>query len=221
MNDAASAISVTGGDLWQRALRAQTGGDFACAAALFLACLEDPAHEHAMVHFHVAWCLENAHQRENAVAHYEQVLARSVDQALAVEALFRLAWLAIQDRAIDRARPLLARALSLADTNELASPTLEHARYWFAVCLEADGEVIEACARYEAIAGSGNPDLWHEAAFRRVLCLSQIGNLIGALAAAEVLLNATGAVHDRARLRALQEAAREEREQIARALAAA
>jgi hypothetical protein len=35
------------------------------------------------------------------------------------------------------------------------------------------------------------------------------------------LLNATGAVHDRARLRALQEAAREEQEQIARALAAA
>lgn len=221
MNEVASAISVSASDLWQRALQAQAGGDFACAAALFSACLDDPAYEDAVVRFHMAWCLENTQQRASSVAHYEQVVARSADPALAVEALFRLAWLAIGEHAFDRARPLLGRALSLADANGLASTTLEHAAYWFAVCLETDGEIIEAAARYEAIAGSGNPDLWHEAAYRRVLCLSHVGDLTGAFAAAEVLLKANGGVRDPGRLRALQEAAREEQEQIARAQAAA
>jgi tetratricopeptide (TPR) repeat protein len=208
-------------EMWECALHAQSAGDYVDAISLFSAYRPDPAHDLAEIEFHIAWCLEKAGQYARATVHYEQAVAHARQPTHAVEALYRLAWMALEEHAIHRARPLLAHVLSLAEANGLANPVVEHARYWFAVCVETDGEIIEACARYAVIANNADPDLWHEAAYRRLLCLSQIGDFAAALAAADTLVRATAAVRDPTRLRDLQAAAHEERAQIARARAAA
>jgi len=206
------------GDSWARAESAQHAGDYASAAAAFSSCPPDPVRGRAPADFHAAWCFEKAQQTAQAAAHYALAVERSREPALTIEAQFRLGWLALQEGKPEVARRHLAGLVQLADTHGLSNPTVEHARYWLAVCLEGEGQLIDAAARYQALIDEGNPDLWHEAAYRRLLCVSQIGDLRAALAAAEALLRADRDTGDPARLVALQALARDEKAQIARAM---
>jgi tetratricopeptide (TPR) repeat protein len=169
--------------------------------------------------FQAAWCLERAGQTEDAAKYYAEVVESSTEPGLLAEAYFRLAWLALEGREPEAAIPRLDSAIALAEAHGLASPTIEHARYWSVVCLEGEGRLVDAAIQYQPIIEGGNPDLWPEAAYRRLLCLSQVGDLDGALAAADVILRPTADARDLDRLRALQELAREERWQIERARA--
>jgi len=221
MKDLGPAVAGSGTGPWQCALRAQEAGEYAAAARHFAACVPDDVHERAEIEFRVGWCLELAGQQSGAIEHYERVAAAAHAPAFAIEALFRLAWLALQANEFDRARPSLERALAIAAQSAIANPTVAHARYWHALCLENDGRLIDAAARYAAIAVEADSDLWHEAAYRRLVCLSQIGDFEGALAEADRLVAAVAGVRDPARLAALQLAARAERAQIERARTAA
>jgi tetratricopeptide (TPR) repeat protein len=202
-------------------MNAQIAGDYVTAAALFSGCLAEKFADAALTEFHIGWCLENAKDTRQATDHYDRAIQCANNPALVVEALFRQAWILVQEQEMDRAQPLLARLLSLADIHTLANATIEHAYFWFAVCLENDGRIIEAAARYEAVVLHANPDLWHEAAYRRMLCLSQIGDFSGALAAAETFLAASPSGAHFARVLELQRLARDEQIEIARARAAA
>jgi len=215
----ASAGSETGP--WQCALRAQEAGEYTTAAQYFAACVPDAIHERAEIEFRIGWCLELAARQSAAIEHYEHAATAAHAPPLAIEALFRLAWLALQANEFGRARPLLERAIALAAESAVANPTVAHARYWQALCLESDSQLIDAAARYAAIADEGDPDLWHEAAYRRLVCLSQVGDFDGALAEADRLAAANAGVREPRRLAALQEAAHAERAQIERARAAA
>jgi tetratricopeptide (TPR) repeat protein len=209
------------GDAWARAVSAQHAGDYASAAATFSSCPPDPVRGRAPADFHAAWCFEMAQQPAEATAHYTLAVERSREPALTIEAQFRLGWLALQEGKPELARRHLASLVQLANGRGLSNPTVEHARYWLAVCLEGEGQLIDAAARYQAVIDEGNPDLWHEAAYRRLLCVSQIGDLCAALAAAEALLRADRRTGDPARLMALQALARDEKAQIVRAMEAA
>ena len=204
---------------WELALSVERAGNLAGAALAFLACPPDPARGRAPAVFQAAWCLERAGRTVDAAKHYAEVVESSTEPGLLAEAYFRLAWLAIEDGDLEAALPRLDSAIALAEAHGLPSPTIEHARYWSAVCLEGDGRLVDAAIRYQPIIEGGNPDLWLEAAYRRLLCLSQVGDLDGALAAADVLLRPTADARDPDRLRALQALAREERWQIERARA--
>jgi tetratricopeptide (TPR) repeat protein len=169
--------------------------------------------------FQAAWCLERAGRTEDAAKYYAEVVESSTEPGLLAEAYFRLAWLALEGREMEAAASRLDSAIALAEAHGLASPTIEHARYWSAVCVETEGRLLDAAIRYQPIIEEGNPDLWLEAAYRRLLCLSQVGDLDGALAAAEILLQPAANARDPDRLRALQALAREEQWQIERARA--
>jgi hypothetical protein len=225
MEDTLSAADTPLADLdalaWQRAVAEQHAGNYLTAAAAYLACAPETSAAHAQTLFNAAWCHELARQPQAAEALYRQALTRPSAPSLRVETLFRLGWIAIEARGMAAGREHLSALLDLADQHALAGPTVEHAGYWHAVCLEHDGELVEAAARYAPIAEHGNADLWHEAAYRRLLCLSQVGDLRGAAAAAAALLDSTHPVRGPARLQALRGLARDEAAQIARAVAAA
>jgi hypothetical protein len=206
---------------WERAVAAQQAGHYLAAAAAYLACPPDPSRGRSQALFNAAWCHELAQQPAAAEALYRQLLAQSSEPLLRIESLFRLGWIAIEARDMPAGREHLVALLDLADRHALAGATVEHARYWHAVCLEHEGQLVEAAARYVPIIERGNADLWHEAAYRRLQCLSQVGDLRGAAAAAAALLAQSHPVRDPDRLQALRTLARDEAAQIARAVAAA
>ena len=204
---------------WELALSAERAGNLVGAALAFLACPPDPARGRAPAVFQAAWCLERAGRTEDAAKYYAEVVESSKEPGLLAEAYFRLAWLALEGRELEAAISRLDSTIALAEAHGLTSPTIEHARYWSVVCLEREGRLLDAAMRYQTIIDGGNPDLWLEAAYRRLLCLSQVGDLDGALAAAEILLQPAANARDPDRLRVLQALAREEQWQIERARA--
>jgi tetratricopeptide (TPR) repeat protein len=219
-SDVAAAAADPGAP-WAAACAAQQAGRFLAAAEAYLACAPDPLRGRAPALFSAAWCHELARQPDAAIALYRQALEHAREPALRVESLFRLGWIAIEAGDMRDAGPHLAELLELAATHALAGATIDHARYWHAVCLEHDGQLIEAAQRYAPIVAQGDPDLWLEAAYRRLQCLSQVGDLRGAAAAAATLLGQAHPVRDPARLQALSVLASDEATQIARALEAA
>lgn len=214
--DAASSVAS-----WPRATAAQARGDYLTAAALYLDCPPDPVRGAAPALFSAGWCLELARETEKAGDCYARAVAQSREPSLTVEALFRMAWIEIEAGAMAAAGTHLARLGEVAMTHDVRSATVEHAEFWHVVCVEHDGRLVDAAARYAAIIERGHPELWPEAAYRRLSCLSQVGDLSAALQAADALRRATRAAKDPARLRALQDLAADEAAQIARALAAA
>lgn len=206
---------------WQQAEQAERSGDLLQAAALYLACPPLPGRGAAPAHFHAGWCYERAGRLLEAGDHYENAVSQSSDPALTIEALYRLAWLALDARDNARASPRLQRLLGIADRSAIDNATVAHARYWFAACCEQDGELLSAADQYAAIVAAGRPDLWPEAAYRRLLCLSLIGDFDAALRAADALLHPAAEATDTLRLKELQALAREERTQILRARAIA
>ncbi len=206
---------------WTGAVAAQQAGHYLAAAAAYLACPPDPLRGRSPALFNAAWCLELAQQPTSAEPLYRQLMAQPAEPFLRIETLFRLGWIAIEAHDMQAGREHLSALLDLADRSACAGATVEHARYWHAVCLEHDGQLVEAAARYAPIVEEGNADLWHEAAYRRLLCLSQVGDLRGAAGAAAALLERSVPVRDTIRLQALRTLARDEAAQIARAVAAA
>lgn len=202
-------------------MRAEQAGDYLAAAALFLACAPDSVRGRAPAHFHAAWCFEKANQASDAVAHYSLVVEHASEATFTIEALYRLGWLALDRQDMECASREFEALIQLADKHGLVSPTIEHARYWHALCLEREGRLVDAALHYESIIERGNPELWHEAAYRRMVCLSQIGDLRGALSAADVLLQAEQPTCDPSRMQTLKALALEEKAQIARACEAA
>lgn len=217
INQSDTLADHPGTDSWERAQRAQQSGDYRLAAGLFLDCVADSVGGSALAHFKAAWCFEMAKQSDDALAHYALAVEQTSDSKLAIEARYRLGWLALEGHEPDRAGREFSALIQLADSHRLANATVQHARYWHALCLEREGRLVDAATRYEPIIEDGNPDLWHEAAYRRLLCLTQIGDLGGALAAADVLLNSERPTCDPPRLLALKALAREEKVQINRA----
>lgn len=206
---------------WEHALSVEATGDLQEAARAYLACPPDPVRGRSPAVFQAAWCLERAGRVDGAAGRYAEVIGESTEPALLVEAHFRLAWLALERHQMEVAVPHFGLVVDLAEAHGLTGPTVEHARYWSAVCLEGEGRLVEAALHYQPIIERGNLDLWPEAAYRRMLCLSQVGDFEGAFAAAEVLLQPAVAARDRDRLQALQALAREEQRQIERARALA
>jgi len=171
--------------------------------------------------FDAAWQLELAVREDEARPLYLAAIEQSADPALQLEAEFRLGWIALQAGLTRDAGLRLARAVVLARCHELTGPTASHARYWHAVCVEADGRLLDAASLYLQVIDEGDPHLWHEAAYRRLACLAQVGDLSAALRAARHLLACERPVNDAGRLVALRQCARDEQSQIERALAAA
>lgn len=202
-------------------MSAQQSGDYLAAAALFLACPPDSVRGRAPAQFHAAWCFEKANQPADAVAQYSLVVEHTSEPTLTIEALYRLGWLALERQDMECASREFDSLVQLADSHGLVGPTVEHARYWHGLCLEREGRLVDAASRYESIIEGGNPELWHEAAYRRMVCLSQIGDLRGALTAADVLLQAEQPTCDPSRMQTLKALALEEKAQIARACEAA
>lgn len=213
IDSAANGVSCT----WQQAEQTEQCGDLLQAAARYLACPPLPGRGTAPAHFHAAWCYERGERLEEAVHHYAAAVEQSDEPGLVVEALYRLAWIALTGGDSPRAAPLFKRAVATADASGLHSATAEHARYWYTTCIEADGQSLAAADHYSLIVTAGRPDLWPEAAYRRLLCLSLIGDFDGALQAAEALLQPAAPAADETRLKALQALAREEQAQILRA----
>ena len=171
--------------------------------------------------FEAAWQCELAGRDADATSLYLAASDRATDPRLIVETAFRLAWIALRAGQHAAAEPHLSRALALAQAHALAGPTLSHARYWYAVCVEHAQRLVEAASLYLQVVAEGDPQLWHEAAYRRVACLVQIGDLAGAVDAVDQLLTRELPVSDEARLAALRSLAHDERTRIERALAAA
>lgn len=205
----------------ENAARAQAEGRFLEAAEAYLSLAPEAPSDRAPALFAAAWCLELAGRSENAVPLYQETVALSPEPILHVEALFRLGWIALQAGHWREAGACQRVVIDLADAHALNSPTVAHARYWHAVCLENEGQLLDAAERYAAVIDQGNPDLWHEAAYRRLVCLASVGDLRAAAQAADELVRGARPVTDPARLLALQSLARDEAAHIARALAAA
>jgi tetratricopeptide (TPR) repeat protein len=170
---------------YEQALAHEQRGEFGQALALYQACLASETDDPGDLLFRCGWCLEHAHRSDNptameALAYYMQAAEASRTPATTLNSLFRAGWVLMQEHRWLEAAQFLRKAIDKAALLALHDALYAHTVYWYAVCLETQGRLLEAIDWYR-LTQTLTPVLQPESAFREMLCLEQIGSYHDAL----------------------------------------
>ena len=160
-------------------------GEFSQALALYQKCLALEEYDKGDILFKCGWCVEQdksvgTSANAEALAYYQQAAEIARVPATKLNSLFRAGWLLMQDKQWLEAGQYLKRAMEYAEHRDLKTRMYEHALYWYAVCLEAQGHFLEAIQWYR-LAQEIAPELKLESCVREICCLDHIGHYQEAL----------------------------------------
>lgn len=187
------------------------------ALALFESLSGSAGLDPANLRFHCGWSAELAGREEDAVGHYRQAAALAAAPELHVHARFREGWIRYCQHKLAAARMALEQATELAAAHGISNAVTSHAEYWYAVCLEQDGRILDAVRHYRRVLAG--EDLRLEAAYREIACLIAVGRYREAVTACDAFLEFAPAKEAPARHHELVALVRDERMSLEASLA--
>jgi len=164
-------------DNYQKALAEEKIENFAVALKLFRDCLSRDDLDTGDILFHCAWCQEHIESGENkeAIKLYCEASSIAHSNACRLNSMFRAGWLLMQAKKYDQAATIFRQAIDYGDVVDLKIEPYQHAVYWYAVCLETEGQFLEALQWYRLVEGLA-PQLRPESHWRQVHCLESVGS---------------------------------------------
>ncbi len=160
--------------LYRQALKAEAAGRYAEAISLFVDCLADPALDEGDLNFHRGWCLENLGHTEKAIALYGRASDLARHPGCRLNSYFRAGWLVMHEKNFMKAAHLFRCAIDYGDVADAKDDTYAQATYWYAVCLESQGRILDALTWYR-YAQDRLALLNPESRYRQIMCLIQVG----------------------------------------------
>jgi len=164
-------------DQYQRGLAEEKNGNFAVAQKLFRDCLSRNDLDKGDILFHCAWCMEHdeAGDHGEAIQLYCEASGIAHSNACRLNSMFRAGWLLMHAKKHMQAATMFRQSIDYGDLVDLKIEPYQHAAYWYAVCLETDGQFLAALQWYRLVEGLA-PQLRPESRWRQVQCLESIGS---------------------------------------------
>ena len=168
---------------FEDALSLERSNRYSEAYLLFEQCLRAEEHDRGDILFHLGWCMENGvfGSGAEAIDLYQRAAEQTLFPITRMNALFRAGWLNMQSKQFAISAAFYKKAIDCKETDALDTDIYPHAVYWYAVCLETQGQYLEALHWYvhaRTLSGMLDP----EARFREIHCRTQIGAYSEALA---------------------------------------
>lgn len=132
--------------------------------------------------FLCGWCLELDPEGDKARAFdfYTRAFAAEGPFPARLNALFRSAWILLQDRRWPEALPLLQRAVCEAEDHDYREALFHHILFWYANGLEQEARFLEAAEHYRQVRAMSD-GLAPEACYRELRCHLNVGRYETAL----------------------------------------
>lgn len=197
--------------LYHHALKLEREGDFAGAQHIFQECSSDPTFDEGDLYFHVGWCVENEGKSAKAVECYNRAVETTRNPEIKLNSYFRAGWVLMHEKEMRGAGEMFRFAVEYAELVRMTNPSLQHAMFWYAHCLEMQGQYLEALKWYRIVQG-GCDDLDPESRLRQIICQVRIGQYTDALKVCKTFESAAPDGFDEQRYDELQSLARQERE---------
>ena len=164
-------------DNYQQAMAEERNENFHAALKLFEDCLSRNDLDKGDVLFHCAWCQEHneAGDKEEATRLYFEASRIAHSNACRLNSMFRAGWLLMHAKEYSQAATMFRHAIDYGDVVDLKIEPYQQAAYWYAVCLETEGQFLEALQWYRLVEGLA-PQLRPESHWRQVHCLESVGS---------------------------------------------
>ena len=143
------------------------------AEVKFRMVLDSQATDDTEIKFRLAFCLEMQGNFEEAESYYYQVGISDGPPEIVGDALYRIAWMAMNQKDHEKAITYYKKASEILKESPDSRHIYKNSIYWMALSHEVLGQTIKALNIYEQIA---NDDFWFwDVCDRKIKCFDKIG----------------------------------------------
>lgn len=147
--------------------------EYEMAEAKFRMVLDSQDTDDTEIKFRLAFCLEMQGKFEEAESYYFQIGASDGPPAILGDALFRIAWMAMNLKDHEKAIIYYKKSSEILKESPDSRRIYKDAIYWMALSYEVLGQTIKALNIYEQIA---DDDFWiWDVCDRKIKCFDKIG----------------------------------------------